>query len=69
MSICDKPEFAIRSTTQISESDKKFTIMPNPNAAVGSRKDRAIFKYPVIKIKATNGKVITVQMLVSGLIV
>jgi hypothetical protein len=43
--------------------------MPKTNAALGSKKDKIIFKYPKVKIPAINGKTTTVQMLVSGLIV
>ena len=57
------------STSQISESDKKFTITPSTAAKLGSKKERIIFKYPIVKIKAINGKATTVQMLVRGLIV
>jgi len=60
---------AIIFTIQIRASLNPVTIMPNTHAAVGSRKDRIIFKYPMVKIKATNGKATTVQILVKGLIV
>jgi len=74
MSICEISQLpicklAIPSTIQISKSDKKFTITPNTAAMLGSKKDRIIFKNPIVRIKATSGKAITVQILVRGLIV
>ena len=62
-------KFAMSLTTQISKSANSVTIMPKKAATVGSRKDRIIFKNPIVKIKATNGKATTVQILVKGLIV
>jgi len=56
-------------TMQMREWANAVTIMLNSAAAVGSSSERIIFKYPTVKSKATNGKAITVQILVSGLIV
>ena len=62
-------KLAMNFTITIRASLNPVTIMPNTHAAVGSRKDRIIFKYPIVKIKATNGKATTVQRLVRGFIV
>jgi len=56
-------------TITIRASLNPVTMTPNNHAAVGSRKDRIIFKYPIVKIKATKGKAITVHKYVRGLIV
>ncbi len=62
-------KLAINFTIQIRKSANPVTMMPNTAAALGSSKDRIIFKNPIVKIKATNGKATIVQILVKGLIV
>ena len=56
-------------TSQIRQSDRRAAVAPKTALNVGSKKNRIIFKNPMVKIKATSGKTTTVQILVRGLIV
>jgi len=69
MSICEISRCAINFTIQINKSANPVTITPSSAAALGSSKDRIIFKYPISKIKATGRKTTAAQILVSRLIV
>ncbi len=69
MSICEISKCAKSFTIQIKNSANPVTSTPNIAVILGSRKDRMIFRNPMVKTPATNGKAITVQILVRGLIV
>ena len=60
---------AINFTIQINEFDRALTTMPKIDAAVGNKNDRIILKYPIVKMAATKGNAMTVQMLVRGVMV
>ena len=66
MSTSDIFQLAISFTIIIRKSANPVAIIPNTNAAVGSRAARTIFKKPMANIVKTSGKTNTVQTAGSG---
>ena len=69
MSICEISRFAMSFTIQTRAPERNIAATPRIQLSVGSRKNKIIFKKPVIRIAPINGKTNTVQMLTNRLIV
>ena len=69
ISISDIFKPAINFTIHIKRADMLLITIPKTKENTGTINENAIFKYPSASIIATKGKTVTVQRLVSGLIV